>query len=143
MIEIEHIDDQHGDYELPGEVQSATTEGSYERDLKRNQTLNKLIEETPSEAYKRYGTLETAGNVAVVSAGGLVEWATTLPEYEDGYRPGVESETAMDFLEAIASNPSSRVCTECCAQLTALNSSVQIAALICPEMLVLLCFQPT
>ena len=117
-VEIERIDEQHGQLpEFPGEVRSGTPEEVYERDLKRNRTLNNRIDETPSEAYKRYGTLEIAGNVAVVTDGGSVEWASTLPGYADGYMPGVESETAMDFLEDIASDPSSRICTECCAQL--------------------------
>jgi hypothetical protein len=117
-VEIERIDEQHGQLpEFPGEVRSATPEEVYERDLKRNRTLNERIEETPSEGYKRYGKLEIAGNVAVVSADGSVEWATTLPGYADGYGLGVELKTAMDFLEDIASDPSSRICTECCAQL--------------------------
>jgi len=31
--------------------------------------------------------------------------------------PGVESEAAMDFLKDISSDPSSRICPECCVQL--------------------------
>jgi len=33
--------------------------------------------------------------------------------YADGYRPGAESQTAMDFLEDIAPSPSNRICVEC------------------------------
>jgi hypothetical protein len=117
-VEIERIDEQHGQLsEFPGEVWSTMPEDVYERDLKRNQTLNKRIDETPSQAYKRHGTLKIAGNVAVVADEGSVEWASTLSGYADGYMPGVESETAMDFLEDIAADPNSRICTECCVQL--------------------------
>lgn len=52
----------------------------------------------------------------VVAGGESVKWALTLPGYADGYMLDVESETAMDFLEDIASDPSSQICTECCAQ---------------------------
>jgi len=38
----------------------------YERDLKRNRALNQTIDQTPSEAFKRYRKLDIAGNVAVV-----------------------------------------------------------------------------
>lgn len=117
-VEIDRIDEQHGQLpEAPGEVRSSTPDEVYERDLKRNRTLNDRIDQRPSEAYKRYGTLEIAGNVAVVSEDGTVKWASTLPGYADGYRPGVGLETAMDFLEDIASEPSNRICSECCAQL--------------------------
>lgn len=117
-LEIDRIDEQHGQLpEFPGEVRSSTSDEVYERDLKRNRTLNDRIDQRPSEAYKHYGTLEIGRNVVVVSEDGTVKWASTLPGYADGYGPGVGSETAMDFLEDIASDPSNRICSECCAQL--------------------------
>jgi len=113
-VEIDRIDEQHGPItEFPGEVRSATPEAVYERDLKRNRTLNQSIEPTPSEGFKRYGKLDIAGNVALVDDEGTVQWASTLPGYADGYGPGVEEQTAMDFLEEIATSPSNRFCVEC------------------------------
>ncbi|OYR69694.1 zinc ribbon domain-containing protein, partial [Halorubrum ezzemoulense] len=38
---------------------------------------------------------------------------STLPGYANGYRPGVASQTAMDFLEDIATRPSNRLCVKC------------------------------
>jgi hypothetical protein len=114
VVEIDRIDDQHGPItEFPGEVRSATPETVYERDLKRNRALNKAIEPTPSGGFKRYGNLDIAGNVALVDDDGIVQWASTLPGYADGYGPGVEDQTAMDFLEEIATAPSNRFCVEC------------------------------
>lgn len=113
-VEIDRIDEQHGSIpEFPGEVRSATPETVYERDLKRNRALNQSIEPTPSEGFKRYGKLDIAGNVALVDDEGTVQWASTLPGYADGYGPGVEDQTAMDFLEEIATAPSNRFCVEC------------------------------
>ena len=113
-VEIDRIDEQHGQItEFPGEVRPATPEAVYERDLKRNRALNKSIEPTPSEGFKRYGKLDIAGNVALVDDEGTVQWASTLPGYADGYGPGVEDQTAMDFLEEIATAPSNRFCVEC------------------------------
>jgi|APHM01.1.fsa_nt_gi hypothetical protein len=113
-VEIDRIDQQHGQLsEFPGTVRQSDPETVYERDLKRNRTLNERIEQTPSEAYKRYGELEIAGNVAVVADDGSVVWASTLPGYADGYMPGVEAQTAMDFLDEITSAPSERFCVEC------------------------------
>jgi len=113
-VEIDRIDEQHGPITgFPGDVRSSTPERVYERDLKRNSALNQSIEPTPSEGFKRYGKLVVAGNVAVVDDEGTVQWASTLPGYADGYRPGAESQTAMDFLEDIATSPSSRICIEC------------------------------
>jgi hypothetical protein len=113
-VEIDRINEQHGSIsDFPGEVRHPTAEAVYERDLKHNRALNSVIEQTPSEAYKRYGDLDIAGNIAVVDDGGIVQWASTLPGYADGYRPGAESRTAMDFLEDIVSSPSNRVCLEC------------------------------
>lgn len=113
-VEIDRINEQHGPIpDFPGEVRYPTPEAVYERDLKRNRALNAVIEQTPSEAYKRYGNLDIAGNIAVVDDGGIVQWASTLPGYADGYRPGAESRTAIDFLEDIVSSPSNRVCIEC------------------------------
>ena len=98
-VEIDRIDHQHGQLpDFPGDVRQSDPETVYERDLKRNRTLNERIEQTPSEAYKRYGDLEISGNVAVVADDGSVVWASTRPGYADGYMPGVEAETAMDFL---------------------------------------------
>ena len=113
-VEIDRIDEQHGSItDFPGEVRASTPEEVYERDLKRNSDLNQSIEPTPSEGFKRYGKLDIAGNVAVVDDGGTVQWASTLPGYADGYGPGAESQTAMDFLEAIATSPSNRICVDC------------------------------
>lgn len=114
VVEIDRIDEQHGPItDFPGEVRSLTPEDVYERDLKRNPDLNQRIDRTPSEAFKRYGKFDIAGNVAVVDDDGTVQWASTLPGYADGYRPGAESQTAMDFLEDIATSPSNRICVEC------------------------------
>jgi hypothetical protein len=114
VVEIERIDDQHGPItEFPGEMRSSTPDAVYERDLKRNRALNQSIGPTPSEGFKRYGKLDIAGNVALVDDEGTVQWASTLPGYADGYGPGVEDQTAMDFLEDIATAPSNRFCIEC------------------------------
>jgi hypothetical protein len=95
-VEIDRINEQHGPIpDFPGEVRYPTPEAVYERDLKHNHALNAVLEQTPSEAYKRYGNLDIAGNIAVVDDGGIVQWASTLPGYADGYRPGAESRTAM------------------------------------------------
>ncbi len=113
-VEIDRIDEQHDPItDFPGEVRRLPPEGVYERDLKRNRALNAVIEQTPSEAFKHYGTLDIAGNVAVVDEEGTVQWASTLSGYADGYGPGAESQTAMDFLEDVATSPSSRICIEC------------------------------
>lgn len=117
-VEIDRIDCQHGQITgVPGDVRSTTPEDVYERDLKRNRDLARRIDQPPSEAFNRSGTLDIAGNVAVVDDEGLVHWASTLPGYADGYRPGSESQTAMDFLEDIARDPSNRICVECLAPL--------------------------
>ncbi|MGB9961621.1 zinc ribbon domain-containing protein [Halobacterium sp. MBLA0001] len=114
VVEIDRIDEQHGPItEFPGEVRASTPEDIYERDLKRNRALNQSIEPTPSEGFKRYGKFDIAGNIALVDDEGTVQWASTLPGYADGYGPGVEDRTAMDFLEDIATPPSNRVCVEC------------------------------
>lgn len=114
LVEIDRIDKLHGPItDFPGEVRTSTPEEVYERDLKRNRALNQAIEPTPSERFKRYGKLDIAGNVAVVDDEGTVQWASTLPGYSDGYGPGTESQTAMDFLEDIAMLPSNRICTKC------------------------------
>jgi len=113
-VEIDRIDEQHDPItDFPGKVRRLTPEEVYERDFKRNRALNAVIEQTPSEAFKHYGTLDIAGNVAVVDEEGIVKWASTLPGYADGYGPGAESQTAMDFLEEIATSPSNRICVEC------------------------------
>lgn len=113
-VEIDRIDEQHRVItDFPGEVRSLTPEDVYERDLKRNSELNQRIDRTPSEAFKRYGKFDIAGNIAVVDDDGTVQWASTLPGYADGYDPGAESQTAMDFLEDIATAPSNRICVEC------------------------------
>lgn len=113
-VEIDRIDEQHGPItDFPGEVRSLTPKDVYERDLKRNPDLNQSIDQAPSEAFERYGKLDIAANVAVVDEEGTVQWASTLPGYADGYGPGAESQTAMDFLEDIATAPSNRICIEC------------------------------
>jgi hypothetical protein len=113
-VEIDRIDSHHGAItDFPGEVRHSTPEEVYERDFKRNRNLNKSLEQTPSEAFKRYGKLDIAGNVAIVDEEGTVQWASTLPGYADGYGPGAESQTAMDFLEDIAVSPSNRDCVKC------------------------------
>ena len=114
LIEIDRINEQHGPLtQFPGEVRSSTPEEVYERDFKRNRALNQSIEPTPSEGFKRYGTLNIAGNIAIVDDEGTVQWTSTLPGYADGYGPGTESQTAMDFLEDIATSPTNRFCVEC------------------------------
>jgi len=101
-VEIDRIDEQHGPItDFPGEIRYSTPEEVYERDLKRNRALNQTIDQTPSEAFKRYRKLDIAGNVAVVDDEGTVQWASTLPGYADGYRPGAASQTAMDFLRIL------------------------------------------
>jgi len=66
-VEIDRIDEQHGPItDFPGEIRYSTPEEVYERDLKRNRALNQTIDQTPSEAFKRYRKLDIAGNVAVV-----------------------------------------------------------------------------
>jgi hypothetical protein len=113
-VEIDRIDEHHGPItDFPGDVRYPSPEEVYERDLKRNRELNRTIDPTPPEGFKRYGTLDIAGNIAVVDDEGTVQWASTLPGYADGYGPGVESRTAMDFLEDIATSPSNRICVEC------------------------------
>lgn len=78
-VEIDRIDEQHGPItDFPGEVRYPTPEEVYERDLKRNRDLNRTIDQTPSEAFKRYGKLDIAGNIAVVDDEGTVQWASTL-----------------------------------------------------------------
>ena len=110
----DRIDEQHGPItEFPGEVRASTPDAVYERDLKRNHALNQSIEPTPSEGFKRYGKLDIADNVALIDDEGTVQWASTLPGYADGYGPGVEDRTAMDFLEEIATAPSNRFCVAC------------------------------
>lgn len=113
-VEIDRIDEHHGPItDFPGVVRSPTPEEVYERDLKRNSDLIQRIDQAPSEAFKRSGNLDIAGNVAVVDDDGTVQWASTLLGYADGYGPGAESQTAMDFLEAIATAPSNRICVKC------------------------------
>ena len=113
-VEIDRIDEQHGPItDFPGDIRYPSSEEVYERDLKRNRDLNRTIDPTPSEGFKRYGSLDIAGNIAVVDDEDTVQWASTLPGYARGYGPGVESRTAMDFLEDIATSPSNRICVEC------------------------------
>lgn len=113
-VEINRIDERHGSItDFPGEVRTSTPEAVYERDLKRNRDLNQSIDPTPSEAFKRYGKLDIAGNVAVVDDEGTVQWASTLPGSADGYGPGADSETAVNFLADIASSPTNRICVGC------------------------------
>lgn len=117
-VEIERVEAQYGPItEFPGDVRQTTAQDVYERDLKYNRTLIDTIEQRPSQAYKRSGTLDVAGNVAIVDDEGTVQWASTLPGYADGYGPGAESQTAMDFMEDIATSPSNRVCVDCLHQL--------------------------
>lgn len=113
-VEVDRIDALHGPIaDFPGEVRSSTAEEVYERDLKRNRALNQSIEPTPSEGFRRYGEFEIAGNVAVVDAEGTVQWASTLPGFAEGYGPGAEHQTAIDFLEGMVSSPGNRICVEC------------------------------
>ena len=113
-VEIDRIDEQHGPItDFPSEVRYSSPEEVYERDLKRNRDLNQTIDPTPSEAFKRHGSLDIVGNIAVIDDEGTVQWASVLPGYADGYGPGAESQTVMDFLEDIATAPSNRICVEC------------------------------
>lgn len=114
VVEIDRINDQHGPIaDFPGDVRASTPGEVYERDLKRNRALNQSIEPTPSEGFKRYGKLDIAGNIAVADDEGTVHWASTLPGYADGYGPGAEAQTSLDFLEDISTSPSNRICIEC------------------------------
>lgn len=115
-VEIDRVTERYGPItEFPGDVRYPSAEEVYERDLKNNRDLDDKIDQPPSRAYKRSGTLDIAGNVAIVDDG--VQWASTLPGYADGYGSGVESQTAMEFLGDVAQSPSNRVCVECLHQL--------------------------
>ncbi len=86
-VEIDRIDEQHDPIpDFPGEVRRLTPEEVYERDLKRNRSLNAVIEQTPSEAFKRYGTLDIAGNVAVIDE----------EEPSSGHQPFQDMRTGTD-----------------------------------------------
>jgi len=114
-VEIARVNNQYElDDDFPGEVRSHDPETIYERDLKRNSDLNRTIGPTPSEAFRSAGTFAIAGNIAVVDGRGVVQWVSTLPGYAAGYGPDAESQTAMNFLEDIAADPSNRICTDCC-----------------------------
>ena len=116
-VEIDRINERFGTItDFPGDIRHPTPEEVYERDLKNNRDLIDRIDRQPSKAYKRSGKLDIAGNIAVVDEEG-VQWASTLPGYADGYEPGAESCTALDFLEEVADSPSNRICTECLHQL--------------------------
>ena len=109
MVEIARIDEQHGPItEFPGEV--------YERDLERNRARNQSIELTPSEGFKRCGTLDIAVTWHSLMTRGPSR-ASTLPGYADGYGHGIEDQTAMEFLEEIVTAPSNRFHVECLHQL--------------------------
>lgn len=117
-VEIDRIKDQHGSItDVPGNIRYPTPEDVYERDLKNNRDLIENIDQRPSRAYKRSGTLEIAGNIAIIDDEETVQWASTLPGYADGYGPDAEPYAALDFLEAIATSSSNRVCVECLHQL--------------------------
>lgn len=117
-VEIDRITEQYGSItDFPGDIRYPTATEVYERDLKNNRDLIDAIDQRPSQAYKRSGTLDVAGNVAIVDDEGTVQWASTLPGYADGYGPGAEPQTAMDFIEDIATSPSNRVCVSCLHQL--------------------------
>lgn len=113
-VEIDRVEERYSPVtEFPGDVRQTSAQEVYERDLKNNRDLIDTINQRPSKAYKRSGTLDIAGNVAIVDDEGTVRWASTLPGYADGYGPDAEPDDAMDFLEEIAMSPSNRVCVEC------------------------------
>lgn len=117
-VDIDRVTERYGPItDFPGDVRKTTAEAVYERDLKHNRDLIEAIEQRPSQAYKRSWKLDIAGNVAIVDDEGTVQWASTLPGYADGYGPGAESQTALDFLEDIATSPSNRICVACLHQL--------------------------
>lgn len=113
-VEIDRVEERYGPItDFPGDVRQTTPEDVYERDLKNNRALIDTIDQRPSEAYKRSGKLTIAGNVAVVDDEGIVQWASTLPGYADGYGPDAGPHAAMDFLEDVAQSPSNRICVAC------------------------------
>jgi hypothetical protein len=113
-IEIDRIVDRHDPItEFPGEICQTTVQEVYERDLKNNRDLAESVDQRPSDAYKQYGELDIAGNVALVDEEGTVQWASTLPGTADGYVPDAGPHASLDFLEEIAQSPSNRVCVEC------------------------------
>lgn len=113
-VEIDRIVERYGPLTgFPGTVRETTARAVYERDLKNNRALIDTNDCRPSHAYKRHGVLEVAGNIAAVDKDGTVRWASTRPGYADGYGPGAQSHTAMDFLEDLATSPRNRICVEC------------------------------
>lgn len=86
--------------------------GGIRTDLEHNRAPVDTIDQRPTDVYKRSGNLDVAGSVAVVDDEGTVRWASTFPGYADGYGPRALSR-AMDFPEAIARSPSTRLCVEC------------------------------
>lgn len=112
-VEIDRIDSHHGAItDSHREAHHSTPEEVYKRDLTPNVDLNEALNQTPSEAFKRYGKLNIAGNVAIVDEEETVQWTSALPKYADGYDTRAESQTAMDFLESMAVSPSIRICVK-------------------------------
>jgi hypothetical protein len=117
-VEIDRTNERFGPItDFPGDIRHPTPAKVYERDLKNNRDLIDRIDQQPSKAYKRSGNLEIAGNIAVVDDEENVQWASTFPGYADGYGPGLERQTALDFVEEVADSPSNRICVECLHQL--------------------------
>lgn len=113
-VEIDRINERFGPItSFPGPVRQATSQEVYDRDLKRNRTLTERIDQRPSEAFKHYGDLDIAGNVALVDSEGTVTWASTLPGFADGYGPSVGPDASIDFLDDIVDGPSNRFCVDC------------------------------
>ncbi|MDL0126656.1 zinc ribbon domain-containing protein [Halobacterium salinarum] len=113
-VEIDRIDERYNSItDFPGKIRHPIPEEVYERDLKRNRDLSERIDQRPSDAYKRYGNFDIAGNIALTDDEGTVQWASTLPGYADGYGPDAGPHASLDFLEDIATSPGNRVCVEC------------------------------
>lgn len=113
-VEIDRIDERHTSITgFPGNIKYPTPEEVYERDLKHNRDLTERIDQRPSNAFKSYGDLDIAGNIALVDDEETVQWASTLPGYADGYGPDGGPYASLDFLKEFSRSPSNRVCVEC------------------------------
>lgn len=114
MVEVDRIESRHGSLpDFPDSIRQTTAQEVYERDLKRNRTLSDAIDQRPSEAFKRYGDFDIAGNIAIVDTDDGVQWASVLPGYAEGYGPNAGPHASLDVLETMAVAPTNHLCTEC------------------------------